>query len=715
MQIPSKEKEGLEQELAISSLSVIVPVFNCAAVVVDTIKSIISSIDFFENKYDFAQKVKSEIIIVNDCSTDDTLQILEETFSNVSGIKIISNSSNSGAATSRNNGVSNSQSDIIFFCDGDDFFLPEHIYVCFMMMQGGGSGKSHFQLKSDNYNLTINLPDQPIDVVRTGVKTQDKLHPYWKAAIENSIPLNLCVRRKSHNFVEGFPQDPIYKKFMAEDVSYQTCLSQFCQVVKLNLDTVEYMRYPGNNFDKQLEKFQLPPGEYNSESLDDPIVVKEANRTLQNKLAYLTEKQSRLNPKLDQNLGQNIQRAAQPLSVKIAANGDEVVLGVGWQINLTTGWGNYGLNLVLQLQQSPNFVPLLLTPPNISEGLNPLHRELLQQPLLEQQRLQQLIQQHRGNRLDFNVAVLHGLGNQFSGGNQNIRGSQNIGVIFSEDTKLLPDALARAKQYDLIIAGSTWNAEILESYGIQNVRTIFQGIDPAKFHPAPKSNLFKDRFVVFSGGKLEYRKGQDIVVAAFRQFASRHPDALLLTAWHNFWPQFMIGIDRMGHVEGIPKLTQNKQLLVKEWLVANGIPADACLDVGAIPNHIVGQVVREADVAVFTNRAEGGTNLVAMECLACGIPTIIAANTGHLDLVSDDRCYALRTQAPTQPNEYFAGVEGWGESDVEEVVEMLEQAYNNREVARQKGLAAAEFMQDWTWEKQINRFCNVLTETGIVK
>ena len=43
--------------------------------------------------------------------------------------------------------------------------------------------------------------------------------------------------------------------------------------------------------------------------------------------------------------------------------------------------------------------------------------------------------------------------------------------------------------------------------------------------------------VIFSGGKLELRKGQDLVVAAFKIFHARHPDALLISSWQNGWPE----------------------------------------------------------------------------------------------------------------------------------------------------------------------------------
>ena len=44
-------------------------------------------------------------------------------------------------------------------------------------------------------------------------------------------------------------------------------------------------------------------------------------------------------------------------------------------------------------------------------------------------------------------------------------------------------------------------------------------------------------------------------------------------------------------------------------------------------------LLKQADLAVFPNRCEGGTNLVAMEAIACGVPTVLSANSGHLDLL----------------------------------------------------------------------------------
>ncbi len=42
--------------------------------------------------------------------------------------------------------------------------------------------------------------------------------------------------------------------------------------------------------------------------------------------------------------------------------------------------------------------------------------------------------------------------------------------------------------------------------------------------------------MVFSGGKFELRKGQDVVIRAYRVLQDRHPDVMLVNAWFNPWP-----------------------------------------------------------------------------------------------------------------------------------------------------------------------------------
>ena len=97
-----------------------------------------------------------------------------------------------------------------------------------------------------------------------------------------------------------------------------------------------------------------------------------------------------------------------------------------------------------------------------------------------------------------------------------------------------------------------------------------------------------------------------------------------------------------------------------------------------------------------------------METMACGIPCIIAANTGQLDLVGKDRCFPLNDQKPVEmPG---GGTKDWGESSVEELLETMEQAYQNRDHARKIGHGGADFMRGWSWPNQIGKLLDTLED-----
>jgi tetratricopeptide (TPR) repeat protein/glycosyltransferase involved in cell wall biosynthesis len=371
---------------------------------------------------------------------------------------------------------------------------------------------------------------------------------------------------------------------------------------------------------------------------------------------------------------------------------------IDWPIGFTSGWGTYGLQLALAFHRSDRVEPILVAAPAL-QGVNPLlEREV-------RAMARSLPADRAGDAIH-----LTALGNAVMAGmhaNRELRG-RRVGIIFFEDTAIDDAARARAAEYDMIIAGSSWNVEMLKASNISHVRLVLQGVDPSLFHPAPRTGALGDRFLVFSGGKLEFRKGQDIVIAAFRRFHATHPDAMLVTAWHNHWPQTMADIDAMGHVTGQPAVRDGR-CEVAPWLVANGVAPDAILDLGVQPQAVIAQVLREMDVAVFPNRCEGGTNLVAMEAMACGVPTILSANTGHLNLIGHNTCFPLRHQAPVSVSpKAFRGTLLWGESDPDEVVAMLETVYDDRAEAARRGAEGAKLLAQLPWAAQAHELLRQL-------
>jgi glycosyltransferase involved in cell wall biosynthesis len=381
---------------------------------------------------------------------------------------------------------------------------------------------------------------------------------------------------------------------------------------------------------------------------------------------------------------------------------------IGWQVGVPSGWGTYGLNLALQLAEKGVDVGL----PFLAQTLNvtPEQDALLQPALAQHEHFAGLPRQKGGEALQSPFLRALGDGLDFPPFLDPWTGSPDIGVVFFESAQVPKANLDRAKALDAVITGSGWNAQILKEAGLQNVFNCPQGIDPAIFHPGPSSQKFGDRFTIFSGGKLEYRKGQDLVIAAFKRFRQKHPDSLLVTAWHNPWPEAAQSLAASPHVETLPGLNGEGHLDVSGWLQTEGLPADSFVDLGLMANAETPALLREMDLAVFPNRCEGGTNLVAMEAMACGVPVVLSRNTGHLDLFGEDTCFGLDLQIPLGEITGRPDLEGWGESSIEELVQKMELAVNQRDRRAEIGKNGAEFMAAWSWSAQVDRLLDALEQ-----
>lgn len=106
-------------------VSIIMPYFNAANYIKETVSSIISQ-----------TYKKWELIIVNDCSTDpNTQQVLGEVKDLDDRIKIINQRKNVGAGLARNVGIKIAQGKYIAFCDSDDWWYPTKLEEQLLFMQ----------------------------------------------------------------------------------------------------------------------------------------------------------------------------------------------------------------------------------------------------------------------------------------------------------------------------------------------------------------------------------------------------------------------------------------------------------------------------------------------------------------------------------------------------------------------------------------------------
>jgi glycosyltransferase involved in cell wall biosynthesis len=384
-------------------------------------------------------------------------------------------------------------------------------------------------------------------------------------------------------------------------------------------------------------------------------------------------------------------------------------LAITWSLSEKHSWGLAGLHIAAHMAELRRSL-LFAEKPDLESTVLPGNLNI-SNALRYYDVIMGLHRQNQGTPVFFgDCDVVHALGNGLRQGKDFswLQGPKKFACAVFRDTNLDQEAIARAADYDRIIVHSTYNRDILAGKGATNVSLVLHGGN-GEMAPVsgPAPGVFGQRFAIFSGGKLEFAKGQDIVLAAFRRFHERHRDALLVTAWHNPWPQQAVGIAVSRHTPTVPRTNHDGHLDIVSWAAENGVAPGDLVDLGPISRTKLLSFLRSCSAAVFPSRCEGATNLSAVDAMACGVPTILSANTGHLDIIHPDRCLTLDRQDPVF--DLDGGRIGWGESSVDEVVERLEEIYANRGPARQHAeRAAAFFHQERTWDRFAREFVQAL-------
>lgn len=151
-QINNDAKSFKQQEYIDDLVSIITPAYNAAAYLVETIESVLSQT--YQNW---------EMLIVNDCSKDNTAAIVQSYATKDKRIKLINLKQNSGAAVARSTAIQNAQGRYIAFLDSDDLWKKEKLQKQIEFMQHNGyaftfTAYEHFKDNKENIQNLVNVP-----------------------------------------------------------------------------------------------------------------------------------------------------------------------------------------------------------------------------------------------------------------------------------------------------------------------------------------------------------------------------------------------------------------------------------------------------------------------------------------------------------------------------------------------------------------------------
>ncbi len=140
-------------------VSIIMPSWNTAGFIAESIQSVINQ-----------TYKKWELIIVDDCSTDNTDEVVASFKDD--RIKYLKNEKNSGAALTRNRALQETEGEWIAFIDSDDLWMPEKLEHQIAFMKKNGYSLSYTEYEK------IDEESTPLNIYVSGPRVVNKRRMY---------------------------------------------------------------------------------------------------------------------------------------------------------------------------------------------------------------------------------------------------------------------------------------------------------------------------------------------------------------------------------------------------------------------------------------------------------------------------------------------------------------------------------------------------------
>jgi len=174
------------------SFSVVIPTYNRARLIAATIDSVL------------AQDWKEfEVVVVDDGSTDNTREVIEQSYANDARVRYI-RQANSERGAARNHGLRESRGDYVVFFDSDDLMQKDHLSTLASVAESQAGA---------NFLAT------KYEILRDGRKLPSSLHDLKEGfyGLEiflrgNPLACNVCVRRENPR-LKLFVEDRRYAVF----------------------------------------------------------------------------------------------------------------------------------------------------------------------------------------------------------------------------------------------------------------------------------------------------------------------------------------------------------------------------------------------------------------------------------------------------------------------------------------------------------------------
>lgn len=217
-----------------STVSVVIPAYNAGRFIRDALESV------FRQTYPV-----SEIIVVDDGSTDDTIGKIKS----FSGKVVCISQSNAGPGAARNRGVSTATGEWIAFLDSDDCWEPEHLETLMKAAKRVSDAAMVYCGKKWVDSLGQPMDDIPLQ------KTFPSGWIFNDLFFANYVSSSSVVMLRKETFLDVGGFDERFK-YIAEDYDLWIRIAAVAPVIGVPVYTVRYRRHD-NNLTHQTVKQKL--------------------------------------------------------------------------------------------------------------------------------------------------------------------------------------------------------------------------------------------------------------------------------------------------------------------------------------------------------------------------------------------------------------------------------------------------------------------------
>lgn len=216
-------------------ISVVMPAYNAQKYISSAIESILN-----QTFKDF------ELIIVNDCSIDNTLKIIKSFRRKDQRIKIINNGMRLNIAATLNKGISQAKSNIIARMDADDISLPERLELQYKLIN------SSKNISVIGANIIIIDANGNEIAIRAYPNSSEKLKKCLFRYSSFAHPV-VCFRKDIFDSVGGY--DPKYSP--TEDLDLWFRMGSKHKFGSVNKPLLKYRLYKNSSSNQSLRSLEI--------------------------------------------------------------------------------------------------------------------------------------------------------------------------------------------------------------------------------------------------------------------------------------------------------------------------------------------------------------------------------------------------------------------------------------------------------------------------